>query len=313
MVAEVNRTAARNIGLNFSYTNNAGITVFTDNTGGLINNGSGTGGAGGLISGGLNFASNSGANILAVLNNGKLPLLIQAMRDLNLARSWTDTNLVALNGTPAYLQSGGEFPVPVVTGQTLTGLQGVSFIPFGVQMAFVPYVYDKDKIRLNINANVSTRDVSQGTTIGNSSVPGLTTRNFQNVVELRDGETLAIGGLIQTNLGSQEMVIPGIGDLPILGNLAGLKNTSAGEQELLILIKPELQHPLPPCKEVPLPGSDMFEANDVEFYLLGRLESHFPVDYRSPIRDDCSRIMQYHEIEKKYVIGGETGFSTDHN
>src|SRR5207249_3542807 len=106
------------------------------------------------------------------------------------------------------------------------------------------------------------RDVATGATIGGAAVPGLTTRNFSNVVELRDGETLAVAGLIQTNSGADGTVPPFIGDLPFIGNLTGHRHVTAAEQELLILIRPELVHPLPPGTDVPLPGTDLFEPND---------------------------------------------------
>ncbi len=309
VVAEVNRTAARSIGLNFSVTNNRGVTVFSNNTGGLLGNNGNNGGVGAGV-GNFGGLMNSTANILAVLDGGQIPLAIEALRNVNFARSYAEPILTTLNGQTATFQAGGQFPVPVVTGQTANGLEGVSFIPFGVQLSFTPYVTDKDRIRLNINANVSDRDVSTGAVIAGASVSGLTTRNFTTTVELRDGETLAVAGLIQSNLGSDSATIPFFGDIPFLGNLTGRRHTSAGEQELVILIQPELVHPLPPGAKVALPGSDLFEANDVEFYLMGRIESHIPVDYRSPIRDDLSRILQYYRLERKY-LAGPTGYSED--
>ena len=95
--------------------------------------------------------------------------------------------------------------------------------------------------------------------------------------------------------------------IPGIGQLTGLTDASAGEQELVILISPELAHPMK-CGEVPpLPGSDLFEPNDVEFYLLGRIESHCPRDFRSPIRTDLSRVLQYRRLETAY-IAGPTGY-----
>ena len=109
-----------------------------------------------------------------------------------------------MNGQSANFQAGGQFPVPVVTRLRLRpALQGVSFVPYGVQLSFTPYITDRDRIRLNIAANVSTRDLAAGvTTSAAPSVPGLTTRNFQTTVELREGQTLAVAGLIQNNLGA---------------------------------------------------------------------------------------------------------------
>src|SRR5437763_5101859 len=172
---------------------------------------------------------------------------------------------MTMNGQPATFLAGGEFPVPVVTGYTAAGLQGVSFVPYGVQLSFTPYITDRDRVRLVMGATVSTRDLAGGTTIAGAQVPSLTTRTFSTTVELREGQTLAVAGLIQNNLGADAHRVPFFGDLPIIGRLAAFDRTSAGEQELVILITPELVHPLE-CKEVPpLPGSDLFEPGDIEF------------------------------------------------
>ena len=313
ILAEVNRAAARSIGLNFSITNNNGITVFRNNTGNLFGTGNNAN-----AGGGINFAG-AAANLLAILDGGQIPLAIDALRTVNYARTRNETVLTTLNGVTANFQAGGSFPVPVVTGNTANGLLGTSFVPFGDQLAFTPFVTDKDRIRLTINANVSDRDLSTGTSIAGSAVSGLTTRNFNTTVELRDGETLAVAGLIQSNIGGDSNTVPFIGDLPFVGPLTGLKRVQAGEQELVILIRPELVHPSPPGANFTLPGADLFEPNDIEFYLIGRIESHHELDYRSSIRDDLSRmrqyyqndlgrIQQYNQLEQKY-LSGPVGFS----
>src|SRR5262249_25079345 len=150
---------------------------------------------------------------------------------------------------------------------------------FGVTLNFTPFITDRDRVRLQLTGAVSTRDSGTGTQINGANVPGLNTRNFQTTVELREGETLAIAGLIQNNLGMDATRIPGIGDLPILNWLTGFQRTSMGEQELVVLITPDFVHPMK-HKEVPsLPGADLFEPSDCEFYLLGRLESRREYDY----------------------------------
>jgi pilus assembly protein CpaC len=141
------------------------------------------------------------------------------------------------------------------------------------------------------------------TSIGGSAVPNLITRNFQTVVELREGQTLAVAGLIQNNLGADSKRVPFFGDLPIFGRLASFDRLTAGEQELVVLVTPQLVHPLDPKEVPPLPGSDLFEPTDIEFYLLGRLESHRPYDYRSPTRTDWQRLMNYHRMENTYISG----------
>ncbi len=293
-VAEVSRAAARSIGLNWSIRNDHGIQVFAQQTGNLNN---ATGANGG-----------SAVNLPVLLDQGQISIAIQALRSVNLARSLAEPNLTTLNGIPAYFQAGGEFPVPVVTGATATGLTGVSFVPFGVQLNFTPFVTDKDRIRLQLNATVSVRDVATGTNFGtgntgNTFVPGLTTRTVTTTVEMREGQTLAIGGLLQTNFGANTIRVPGFGDIPFGGQLFRVDQTQASESELVLLVTPQLVHPMEPNEIPPLPGSDVFEPGDLEFYLHGRLESRRSYDYRSPVMSDLHRMAAYRHCELLYFVG----------
>jgi pilus assembly protein CpaC len=204
--------------------------------------------------------------------------------------------------------AGGEFPVPVVTGATATGLQGVSFVPFGVQLNFTPYITDKDRVRLQVNATVSVRDVGTGANFGTGTgvstfVPGLTSRSISTTVEMREGQTLAIGGLLQTNLGADTSRVPFFGDLPIGGQAFRFDRTQYSESELVLLVTPELVHALEPKEVPPLPGSDYLEPNDIEFYLTGRLESRRSYDFRSPVMTPLCRMKAYRHCELLYFSG----------
>jgi pilus assembly protein CpaC len=322
-VAEVNRSAARSIGLNWSLVNNQNSLIAASNVG-TISTGGQTGTFGSLGGTGLFFLQNGGIgnipgipygiggfnNIPAFIDNGQIGLAISALRNLNYAKSLAEPNLVTMNGQTANFQAGGEFPVPIISGYTAAGLQGVSFVPYGVQVSFTPFITDKDRIRLNVSADVSTRDLSVGNTnIGGTSVPNLTTRNFQTTVELREGQTLAVAGLIQTNLGANAYRIPGLGDLPVIGRLAAFDQVQSGEQELMILITPMLVHPMECDQLPPLPGWDLYEPGDLEFYLHARLESRREYDYRSQARTDLDRMKSYRRCEQLY-ISGPSGYST---
>ncbi|HZZ79655.1 MAG TPA: pilus assembly protein N-terminal domain-containing protein [Gemmataceae bacterium] len=305
VVAEVNRTAARSIGMNFSLSNKQGITVSENRTGGLVVPGAGLG-IGSLANTVGNAAAGTTAlaNLPINLDNGQLALAVNALKKLSYAKSLAEPNLVTLNGQPAFFLAGGQFPVPVVTGTVGgAGLQGISYVPFGVQLRFTPYITDKDRIRLNVSATVSTRDPSTGTTVGTSNVAGLTARTFFSTIEMRDGQTLAVAGLIQTNHGADRDQIPFLGTIPVLNRFTGFDRTSAGEQELVILITPELVQPMHAHQLPRLVGSDMFEPSDLEFYLLGRLEGRRPVDFRSPVMNDFHRIRQYNRCEQRYIFG----------
>jgi pilus assembly protein CpaC len=225
---------------------------------------------------------------------------------LQYARSLADTNLVALNGQTADLHAGGQFPVPIIAGNNQFGqTQGVSFVPYGVRLKFTPYITDRDRVRLVIDADISTRDLANGqTNIGGAGVPSLTTRSVHTTSELREGQTLAVAGLVQNNIGADGRRIPLIGELPIISRLLGFDRTTSGETELVILITPELVHPLDPNEaHLPLPGADLFEPGDCEFYLSGRLESNYPADYRTAVRTDYRRLKQPRQLENLYLSG----------
>ncbi len=295
IVAEVSRAAARSIGLNFSIRNNQGVMVFRNNTGNVGLGGGGGGGAGGAI-----------ANLGAILDGGNIPLAINALRTLSYAKSLAEPTLVTMNGQGANFLAGGQFPVPIVSGFGINnGLQGVSFVPFGVQLNFTPFITDRDRIRLQLNANVSSRDVGVGTNIGGSNIAGLNTRNVNTVVELRQGETLAVAGLIESNHGADATRVPLFGDVPFL-NPFSTNRHSAGEKELVIFVTPELVRPLEAGEVPPLPGADILEPTDIEFYLFNRLEGRVG-PYRSAIRTDWGRIRHFEKVERA-LLNGPSGY-----
>lgn len=296
IVAEVNRAAARSIGMNFAVQNNQGLTVFANATG-LLTGFTGVGGATNLLGAGP-------PNVFARFDAGRVPVAIKALKSLQYAKSLAEPTLVTLNGQTADFRAGGQFPVPVIGGFNglAGGLQGVSYVPFGVQLSFTPFVTDRDKVRLILAANVSNRDTTTGTTIGGAAVPGMNTRNVNTTVELRQGETLAVAGLIETSLSGDRNSLPFIGDIPGLNVLTGLQRVQATERELVIFITPELTRPMDPGQVPPLPGCEILDPNDVELYLMGRIEGHCR-DYRSPIRTDLSRIRMYSRTEAVNVAG----------
>ncbi len=285
-VAEVNRNAARSVGLNFSALSNN--SLFSNTTGNVT------------------------GNLRAVID-GDISLRLEALRSLSLSRTLAEPNLVAINGQAANFQAGGLFPVPIISagGGLNNNLQGVQFIPFGVQLRFLPLVQDRDVIRLQLQADVSTRDEALGANIGGgaagggTAVPGLNSRNFSTTVELHSGQTLAVAGLLQSNFGASSSRIPFWGDLPLIGFTGGTNRTSAAEQELVILVTPELVAPLDACAIPGLPGNDVYEPTDVEFFLSNRLESRRGQDFRSPVRTDFAKMRRPDKCcPDRFLIGG---------
>jgi pilus assembly protein CpaC len=217
-VAEVNRAAAHTIGLNFNIFNKHGGQVVASNAGGIV-----------PVLGNESFArfvpstqtvtglgTSVLGNIPVALDNGQIQLAISALRELNYSRYLAEPTLTTMNGQTASFQAGGLFPIPFLTTGNLNTsiLQGVGYIPTGVQLNFTPFITDKDRIRLQIAAEVSDRDPNLGSTIiAGSEVPSLITRNFQTTVELREGQTLAVAGLIQNRLSANSNRVPFFGDL----------------------------------------------------------------------------------------------------
>jgi len=119
---------------------------------------------------------------------------------------------------------------------------------------------------------------------------------------------MAVAGLIQNNLTAERTNLPFLGEVPMLSRLTGLDKTASGEQELVILVSPELIHPMEPKEVPPLPGTDIFEPSDFEFYVCGRLESRRNYDYRTPVMNDWDRMRRYHRCEQIYIFG-PTGHS----
>lgn len=308
-VAEVDRSAGRSIGLNFNIFNNGGLQVGASTTGQIrpaLGLGIGNTFTSFTSNGGLGNVVPQGVlnNLPVALDNGQIQLAINALRELHYAKTLAEPALVAMNGQTANFQAGGLLPLPYVTGYTNYGLQGVNFMPIGVQLNFTPYILGRDRLRLQVSAEVSERDLTLGATIINgSAVPALSTRNFQTTVELQEGQTLAVAGLLQNRAAGNSSRTPFLADIPIVNRLTGIDRVQSSEQELVILVTPRLVGPMDPEKVGPLPGNDLFEPSNIEFYLLGRIESRRNKDYRAPVMTDMHRRLNYLKCQEFYMNG----------
>jgi pilus assembly protein CpaC len=185
------------------------------------------------------------------------------------------------------------------------------FKKFGIQLAFLPLIQDNDTIRLTVDPEVSSIDTTLGTTLvpGGTPVPGLNTRKSHTTVELKQGETLAIAGLMQISLAGQTARIPGLGDLPYIGAFFSNTTTSRIEKELVVLVTPYLAEPMAPGQVPPGPGDEIKEPNDLEFFFMNRIESRTGIDARSTtMYDDPLHLVRPAILERKYLIG-PSGYS----
>jgi pilus assembly protein CpaC len=176
--------------------------------------------------------------------------MIRALQTRGLFQSLAEPNLIAYNGQQASFLAGGEIPVPVVQGAT--NAVTVQFKEFGIRLNFMPTVAG-DTIRLKVAPEVSTLDFPNGIVLSGFRIPALATRRAETVVELRDGQSFAIAGLLSNISQDDYESIPGLSRLPIIGHLFRSKAERAEQTELLVLITPQLVRPLNPDEVPPLP------------------------------------------------------------
>ncbi|MBI3467064.1 MAG: hypothetical protein HY000_28960 [Planctomycetes bacterium] len=217
-----------------------------------------------------------------------------------------EPNLVAMNGQSASFLAGGEFPVPVPQSGAGGGAATITiqYKKFGVELEFVPFIMDDETIRLTVDPAVSSIDFDLGIVLEGFRVPGLNKRNAHTVVELRQGQTLAIAGLLQVELAGRTARIPGLGDLPYIGPLFSNTTNERVEKELVVLVTPYLIEPMNSNQVPSLPGDEVNEPNDLEFYLLGRIEGRTGRDFRSTTQgDDPLGLVRRMKLESRYVCG----------
>ena len=277
VVAEVNRSAARSLGINgFLAGDSIGDGFLVNQLGGInpINIGAAAGapaiGAIPFLTGGDGIPLRPDVPLSIGFPRAQMQLFIRAMADNSLLRVLAEPNLVAISGETASFLAGGEFPVPVPQGnQTIS----VQFREFGVRLTFTPEVKGLGLIRLRVEPEVSQLDFSTTVQIGGIVVPGLSTRSASTTVELASGQTIAIAGLLSEEIRGFSTRVPGLGDIPVLGALFRSVEYKRSNSELVIFVTPEIVAPLDPHQVPPLPGASIEDPSDFQLYALGLLEA----------------------------------------
>lgn len=201
---------------------------------------------------------------------------IDALKEDGLVKILAEPTLVALSGQEASFLAGGEFPVPVPQGD---GNVTIEFRSFGVALSFTPTVLSPDKISVQVAPEVSELDFTSAVTLAGTLVPGLTIRRASTVVELADGQSFAIAGLLREQVREVVSKFPVLGEIPVLGALFRSSSFERGETELIIIVTPRLVKPLE-VANLPLPTDAYIEPNDVEFFLFGKLQGTGPKEGR---------------------------------
>lgn len=253
----------------------------------------------------------TGGNILAsgVFDNDSFNLVLSALSSNGTAKILAEPNLVTLSGQPANFIAGGEFAVPTVVGVGGAQAATTSFKGYGTQVAFTPTVLDRDRIRLHVSPTFSS--VNKDNTV--SGIFGLDTRSVSTTVDLREGQVLAIAGLLQEQSRGSVERIPLFGSIPVLNAITANRSYTKDETELVILVSPELVHALEP-EDAPaiLPGMEVTEPDDLDFFLHGHIEGRNEVHHRStvwPLYRDRLKKCQGSRGSDCYYVSGQYGFS----
>lgn len=237
--ANVDRSASQDLGLNLFRTG-------TGSTGGSVTTGQYTTPTMNLSGNGVSATLSDALNLFLFRPDLNLGATLRALQAKNLLQMLAEPNLLAINGKEASFLAGGEFPFPVVqAGAGGTGVVTIQWREFGVRTTFTPTVTPRGTIRLKVVPEVSSLDVSHGVTISGFSVPALATRRVQTEIELQDGQSFAIAGLLNNQVIESMSKIPGLGSLPVLGKLFQSRSVSKTSSELLVVVTPELVRPVP--------------------------------------------------------------------
>lgn len=275
-VAEVNKTALRELGVNwfvggtnwtrdFFVANNLDAInpVFVQNRG-LQN----------LLVGQqvftlLPYQNGAGnQNLTFGFPRADLQFFVQALRRNGLVRVLAEPNVTAINGQKATFLVGGEIPIPLALQNTFS----VEYKKFGIQLEFVPFVDKGQIIRLVVRPEVSDVDPTRQIVVNGFAIPAFRTRRFESTVEVGNGQTFAMAGLLNETVRASASKIPGIGDVPVIGTLFSSVTYTRENTELIVLVTPELVAPLDPQQVGPVPGQLMGHPSDAELFFNQQLE-----------------------------------------
>jgi len=246
--AEVNRTVSKNFSSSLAIRDSGQLSAAV----------------GSIVPGGDSSSLKLGGSIGGL----EFQVLLEALESKGMVRTLAEPNLIALSGQEARFLAGGEYPVP---GESDSGGITISYRPFGVELNFTPVVVDQDIINLTIDAAVSSIDTANGLTQGNGTVvPAFRQRKTSTTVEMRDGESFAIAGLLQDDFRNGASQLPWIGDIPILGALFRSSDYRREQTELVVIVTPHLVTPVA-GEALALPTDRVRIPTERELFLFGKV------------------------------------------
>jgi pilus assembly protein CpaC len=246
-IAEINRSQLRRMGLDWEYIFNDARHVITQT-----------------------FAA-AAPQLTGIFENGEITVLLDALASNGSGKVLTDATVVALSGEPASFLAGGEFAVPSTVGLNGVGVATTTFRGFGTSLISTSTLVDRDLIRMEIIPELSELD--QGAAVG--GVPGVNVRRVQTRVELREGQTIVLGGVFSRRQRAEVTRIPVLGEIPIVGTyLFNTKQATEDETEMLIVLTPEIVRPMDPEEVPPLPGWYLTHPDDFDLCRFNRIEGN---------------------------------------
>jgi pilus assembly protein CpaC len=252
-VAEVNRTKLRDYGTSF---------ITGGNTGGYANSGGGPSTIGDSTIGDVTALLQPALNVLLFNRSINTLAMLKLLRQEGAYRELAEPNLIAMNGAQASFLAGGEFPVPVI--QNLGGSNGAITIvwkEYGVRLNFKPTIIDEEHIRLELEPEVSTIDFTNGVRFNGFVVPALRTRRAKTGVELRDGQSFALAGLLDNTETKTLSRIPIVSDIPVIGALFKSKSFEKKETELMFFVTAHMVKPVNSDELPTMRGMDGLKGN----------------------------------------------------
>jgi pilus assembly protein CpaC len=275
---EASRDAGRELGVNWSAINGHNLVASTglgaarvrpnaQNTVPAIDT------VGTLVTGNQPFGALLG-RVLSTSNGLNIDAVVSALEEKGLVRRLAEPNLIALSGDTARFHAGGEFPVPVAANTGPLGIPTVTieFKPFGVKLDFTPTVLSRGVINLKIAPEVSELDFTNAVQLSGTTIPAVTKRNATTTVELRDGQSFAIAGLLSSQNTANMSQLPWVGSVPVLGALFRSASYQQKETDLVIIVTPRLIGPAVPGQKLATPFDSRLPSNDLDFFLYGQPE-----------------------------------------
>jgi pilus assembly protein CpaC len=252
--AELNRTAVTEFGLNLLSTG-ATNTVARITSGQFASGGLSqiTGATPGAAAPSTSFSLSDMLNIFAFRPDLNLGVLIRDLQTQGVLQVLAEPNLVATNGKEANFLAGGEFPVPITQAGANSGAISVQYREYGIKLSFLPQVTAHGTIRLHVKPEVSSIDSANGVTVSGLSIPALTMRRFETDIELGEGQSFVIAGLMDDRVIENLSQVPGLSHLPILGALFKSRSITKSKTELIVVVTPEQVAPAKLCESNALP------------------------------------------------------------